>query len=169
MNRLVLIVATSILILSIGVYVYTHKRDTGIIQTVLKPDVQEKIIVNPALHSLIIITDKGTEALSLPDRASSIEILKTGKLRLTVPQCGFEHSPFIGIGYSSQVNDYLGLDVFYWKRLDFGISFGFDRLKLQSLSAPLMISYTIWHNTRLTFGVEPFGKHEVHGLVSVRL
>lgn len=146
------------------------KRDVRIASKILAPDVAEKIIINPNKHTLVIISNKGTEALSLPDHTSSIEVLKSGKLRLTVPHWGYEVEPFIGIGYSTQLNDYIGADFFYWKRLDLGAAFGFDRnLKIKALDFPVILSYTVYHRLRLSIGVEPFGEHSVNGLISVRI
>lgn len=146
------------------------KRDTEIANPNLPPEVKEKIIINPIKRTIIIATKSGTTVTTLPDRPSSIELLNTGKVRIRAPQWGFEALPYIGIGYSQRVNDYVGLDFFYWKKLDAGIAFSFDRLKVNSLGLPLTVSYTVWHNLRLTVGYEMIGsKKDVHGLVSVRI
>ncbi len=146
------------------------KRDTQIANPILAPDVKEKITINPLKRTLIVATQTGTTVTTLPDRPSSIELLKNGKVRVSAPQWGFEAIPYIGIGYSRQVNDYIGLDFFYWKKLDAGFAFSFDRLKVDSLGLPLTLSYTVWHNLRLTVGYEMIGSHkDIHGLVSVRI
>jgi len=172
MKRSLILISIGVIIFSIllGLRACQAKRDKGIVSPILRADVDEKIIVNPSKHSLVIINRQGTQALVLPDRASSIEVLKTGKLRLTVPQYGFIVSPFIGIGWGGQLNDYVGCDLFYWKRLDVGMAFSFDReLKIRSLGFPLVLSATIWHNMRLSLGYEAFGSKTIHGFVSVRL
>lgn len=146
------------------------KRDTAIANPNLSPDVKEKIIINPLKRTIIIATKNGTTVTTLPDRPTSIELLNDGKVRVRAPQWGFEAIPFIGIGYSRQVNDYVGLDFFYWKKLDAGLAFSFDRLKVDSLGLPLTLSYTVWHNLRLTVGYEMIGsRKDIHGLVSVRI
>lgn len=151
-------------------YKHQQKTDTNTTSRSLKPDVQEKLIIDPSHHSLVIVTPTDTKVTTLPNRPSSIEVLKSGKLRLTVPQYGYELSPFIGIGYSNQLNDYIGCDFFYWKRLDIGTAFSFDRdLKVKSLGFPVVVSYMFYHNVRLSIGLEPFGSHAVHGLISVKL
>lgn len=157
--------------LAFGLYKCQRKRDTNIISPLLGPNVKEKIIVNPLRHSLVIVTAEGTKVTTLPDRPSSIEILTTGVVRVTAPQWGYEITPFVGIGWSGQLNDYIGLDGFYWKRLDLGTAFSFDRdLKIKSLGFPLVLSYAVWHHTRLSIGYEMFGPtHAIHGFVSVRL
>lgn len=147
-----------------------QKRDTEIANPNLPPDVKQKIIVNPLKRTLIISTQAGTTVTTLPDRPSSIELLNTGKVRIRAPQYGFEIIPYIGIGYSRQVNDYIGLDFFYWKKFDLGVSLSFDRLKIDSLGLPITASYTVWHNLRLTVGYELIGpRKDVHGLISVRI
>lgn len=146
------------------------KRDTEIANPNLAPDVKEKIIVNPLKRTLIIATPTKTTVTTLPDRPSSIEFMKDGKVRVKAPQWGFEAIPYIGIGYSQRVNDYIGLDFFYWKKLDAGVALSFDRLKINSLGLPLTVSYTVWHNLRLTVGYEMMGpRKDIHGLVSVRI
>lgn len=154
----------------LGLWFKQKKRDTEIANPNLPADVKQKIIINPVKRTLIISTASGTTVTTLPDRPSSIELLNNGKVRIRVPQWGFQAMPYIGIGYSRQVNDYIGLDFLYWKRLDLGLAFGFDRLKVESLSLPLTVSYTIWHNLRVTVGYSFVGQNkDVHGLVSVRI
>ncbi len=165
------VVITTALGLAFGLYKCQRKRDTIISNPVLAPGVKEKIIINPLRHSIVIVTPEGTKVTNLPDRPSSIEIFKDGKVKVMAPQWGYEAVPFIGIGYSNQLNDYIGLDVFYWKRLDLGTAFSFDRnLKVKSLGFPLVLSYTVWHRARLSLGYEIFGPtHTIHGFVSVRI
>jgi hypothetical protein len=157
--------------LAFGLYKCQRQRDISIGNPILGPNVKEKIILNPLRHSIVIITTEGIKATTLPDRPSSIEIYKDGKVKTIIPQWGYEAVPFIGIGWSGQLNDYVGIDGFYWKRLDVGTAFSFDRdLKVKSIGFPFVLSYAVWHNTRLSVGYEMFGPtHAVHGLVSVRL
>lgn len=157
--------------LALGLYKCQRKRDQDISNPLLGPGVKEKIIVNPLRHSIVIITAEGTKATTLPDRLSSIEIYKDGRVKTQIPQYGFEHTFFVGIGWGGQLNDYIGIDAFYWKRLDLGTAFSFDRdLKVKSLGFPLILSYTVWHNTRLSVGYEAVGPtNAFHGFVSVRL
>lgn len=159
-----------IIALLVGLWFKQKKRDTEIANPNLQPGVKEKIIVNPVKRTLIIATKTSTTVTTLPDRPSSIEFLDNGKVVVRAPQWGFQAMPYIGIGYSRQVNDYIGLDFLYWKRLDLGFAFGFDRLKVDSLSLPLTVSYTVWHNLRVTVGYNFVGQSkDVHGLVSVRI
>ena len=163
-------VVIAIVVTLFGLRACQKKRDTQIANPNLPPGVKEKIIVNPIKRTIIMSTKTGTTVTTLPDRPSSIEISDTGKVTVRVPQWGFEALPYIGIGYSQQVNDYVGLDFFYWKQLDAGVAFGFDRLQVGSLSLPLTISYTVWHNLRITAGYSFVGdRKEVHGLLSVRI
>lgn len=163
--------ASLALVIGLSLYSCQRKRDVNISSPALGPGVKEKIIVNPLRHSLIVITADGTKVTRLPDRPSSIEIYKDGRVKTTAPQWGFEHTVFVGIGWGGQLNDYIGIDYFYWKRLDLGTAFSFDRnLKIKALGFPLILSYTVWHNTRLSLGYEAVGPtHAFHGFVSVRL
>ena len=158
------------LVITTGLWFYSHKQNVDIKSPILGPGVREKVIIDSLHRKLTVITDKGPEILSLPDRPASIEILTTGVVRVSAPQFGYEHSPFIGIGYSKQLNDYIGMDFYYWKNVDFGAAVSFDRnFKIKALDTPVVMSYTIYHRLRISVGVEPFGEHNIHGLLSVRI
>lgn len=160
-----------VLLSLIGLKSCQNKRDDAIANTSLAEGVKEKIIINPLARTVTVITAKGSKTTTLSDHASSVEIFQNGNVKTTLPQHGFEAVPFAGIGYSSQLNDYIGIDFYYWKRLDIGTAFSFDRdLKVRSLGFPVVVSFAVYHNIRLSLGVEPFGpSHAIHGLVSVRL
>lgn len=143
------------------------KHDMAVNSPVLSQDVREKIVINPLQHTIAVVTKGSVSVTTLPTRPSSIELLTNGTLRVIAPQYGFEAVPFIGLGFSRSLNDYIGCDFWYWKRLDVGAAVGFDRLSLDKASIGVMTSFTVWHNTRLTLGVDTAG--HVHGLVSVRL
>lgn len=138
---------------------------------VLKEDEAEIILLDPTHRTITTVTHAGTSVRTLPDRPTSVTVKKTGEIVLNSPQMGLETRPYIGIGWAGQLNDYIGLDFFYWKRLDVGFALGFDRdLKIKSLGLPLTISYSVYHNTRISIGYELFGPSRIlHGLVSVRL
>lgn len=173
MKRLFIQMGIGLIALSslLGFRACQKKHDAGTNSTTLGPNTSEKIIVDGLRHTIVIVKPSGTTVTSLPTRPASIEIMKDGKVVVTAPQYGFEAVPFIGIGYSSQLNDYIGLDLYYWKRLDLGLAFSFDRdLKIKALGFPVVLSYAIWHNTRISIGLEPVGPtHSIHGMVSVRL
>lgn len=144
------------------------KRDVEIADTRLAANTSEKIIVNPLKRTLTVITAHGETITVLPDHPSSIEIMKSGKVKINSPQQGFEAVPFIGIGYNRSLNDYLGADFYYWKRLDLGAAFSFDRdLSFRNVSLIGFISYTVWNNSRLSVGIDTRGG--VHGAITVRL
>lgn len=173
MKRLFYIIGLNLIVLGslLGFRACQKKHDSKTSSAVLGPNTAEKLIVDGLRHTITIVKPEGTTVTSLPIRPSSVEIMKDGKVIVTAPQYGFEAVPFIGIGYSSQLNDYIGCDLYYWKRLDLGVAFSFDReLKIKALGFPVVLSYAIWHNTRLSIGLEPVGpSHSIHGMVSVRL
>src|ERR1039457_886234 len=74
--------------------------DTNTSSTTLGPNVAEKLIVNPANHTVTIVTSDGSHTVFLPDRPSAIEVGKDGKVKLTVRAFGTEVNPFIGFAYS---------------------------------------------------------------------
>lgn len=170
MNKLYLYLGVIGLVIVLGMWAYTHKRDSVVLDTTLGPTLKEKIIIDSLHRKLTIITEHDVKLIELPDRPASIEIKKDGTVKVTAPQFGYEHTPFIGVGYSKQLNDYIGMDFYYWKSLDIGAAFSFDRdFKIKALDFPVLISYTIYHRLRVSIGVEPFGAHNIHGLLSVRI
>lgn len=169
MNRIALYIGLALITVCSVIWV-TH-RDKKIADTTLQPGVAEKIIINPPKRTLVIVTKKNTKVTTLPSRPSSIDIYENGKVKVNAPQWGWEVNPFIAIGWSNQLNDYIGVDVFYWKKLDLGVAVAFDRdLKVKNFNMPVMASYTVWRSVRLSLGYCFLGKDRLfHGAVSVRI
>jgi len=115
----------------------------------------EQIHVNPSNHTITIITPKGNETLTLPDRQSTIDIHKDGTTKVTAKQFGLECHPFTGVGYGAGFRAYLGADVLYFKKLDLGLT-GIS----PSPSGPsdirlgAFISYNFYSNTRISLGID---------------
>src|SRR5229473_686209 len=93
----------------------------NMLPAVLPSNEVERIQVNPDNHTLTIVTKTGTKTVTLPDRTSTIDVLKTGGVKVTSPQFGLEHHLFIGIAVSDDARLGIGADMFYWKRLDLGV------------------------------------------------
>ena len=119
------------------------------VPAVLPANDKEQILVDPKHNSLIIVTAKGSQTLSLPNRRSVIDIHTNGSVSVTAPQSGFEALPFMGVNVSDKLRVAIGADMFYLKRLDLGVGL-MDQLS--TASAPkvfVMVSYTVWSNTRV--------------------
>jgi hypothetical protein len=92
------------------------------VSTVLPSNDAEQITVNPDTHQLVILRPGGKRIIeTLPDRTSTIDVLKNGTVKVTSPQFGFEHHAFLGLLGSDHVRLGAGMDGLYWKRLDLGI------------------------------------------------
>jgi hypothetical protein len=105
----------------------------------------EQIIVNPSNHTITIVNAKGKTTETLPDRPSTIDVLKTGQVKVTSPQLGLEFRPFVGVQMSSAFHIVGGLDLLYFKRLDLGLGFGGE----PGNHTPIVfakVSYNIWSN-----------------------
>ena len=133
----------------------------------------EQIHVDPSTHRLTVVTRKGSQRMTLPDRASTIDVRKDGTVKVTAPQMGFETRPFVGLGYGQGTRLYLGADLAYWKRLDVGLGIGtpnfLDRSsqKFNDFRLGAFISFNFWSNMRATVGYDT--QNNAHVLLSVRL
>ena len=109
---------------------------------------REQIIVNPETHQLIVLR-KGqkNETLTLPDRASVIDIHNDNSVKVTAAQMGLEHAPFLGLQLAVKDRLMIGLDGFYWKRLDLGVGFAMSTDYKPVLA--VLASYNVWSNSRI--------------------
>ncbi len=116
-----------ILVLSLGlIHRKDVKQDQAIQCKVLPPDVREKIIVDPRRKKITIITPERTDELFLPDRPTSIEIPKTGPVRISRRTYGFEMAPFASLVVTDTLRAGVGIDGFYWNKFNIGSGIGFN-------------------------------------------
>jgi hypothetical protein len=128
--------------------------DSSIGSTTLAPNVAEKLIVNPANHTLVMVTSSGhTQTVFLPDRPSSIEVGKDGKVKVSVRAFGTEVVPFIGFAYSDQARLALGVSGLYYKRFDLGAALFPTVSGKFTIRAGVVVSYNVASNTSLFLGV----------------
>lgn len=116
--------------------------------SVLSPDTAQKIVVNPAKHSLEVITPDKDTTLFLPDRPSSIEVNKTGEVKLSSPQFGTEFKFFFGIQASNAFRFGAGIDSLYYKRMDFGLGIA-NQVGMHTPVVFGKISYLIYDNLQV--------------------
>jgi hypothetical protein len=126
----------------------------------------EQIIVDPNSHHLTIVTAAGPRVITLPDRPSTIDLLKNGDVKITSAQFGFEHHVFAGAVLSDSARLGIGMDGVYYKRLDLGmgIADGFQG------SWPVVfakLTYNVKGNIQA--GIVYQSNSFVGGIVSVRL
>ena len=122
-------------------------RNVAPTPNVLPKNDTEQIKVNPGSHTLTIITPSGQKTVTLPDRTSTIDVLKSGQVKITSPQFGFEHHVFLGFQASDRGRLTAGMDGWYFKKLDLGVgvadSFG--------AYAPIIYakaSYNVWRSVQ---------------------
>ena len=160
----------SVLLVLVGVFLYGRcggpKQKSPTIQPVLPSNDTEQIRVNPETHQLIIVTSKGTQTVTLPDRTSTIDVLKNGTVTVTSPQFGFEHHLFVGLVGSEHVRFGAGMDGLYFKKLDLGIGVA-DQIGVARPIAFAKLSYNIKGNIQA--GIVYQSNQYVGGIVSVRL
>jgi len=133
---------------------------------VLPPQDLEQIRVNPDTHQLIIQTAKGIQTVTLPDRTSTIDVLKNGMVKVTSPQMGLEHHMFAGAVLSDHARIGVGMDAFYWKKLDLGLGIA-DQIGSYTPVAFAKATYNIKGN--LQVGLVYQSNKYVGGIVAVRI
>lgn len=126
----------------------------------------EQLRVNPETHQLIIITSRGTQTVTLPDRTSTIDVLKNGSVKVTSPQIGLEHHIFVGMLGSDHLRVGAGMDGFHFKKLDIGIGIA-DQVGAYTPIAFAKATYNIRGNMQV--GVVYQSNQYVGGILAVRL
>jgi hypothetical protein len=135
------------------------------VPTVLPSNDIEQIRVNPETHQLIITTAKGTQTVTLPDKTSTIDVLKNGTVKVTSPQFGFQVRPFAGVYYSDALRFGAGADLGYWKKLDIGV--GIAGGASAHTVAFAQLSYNIWDNVGVGLTYDHLG--HIGGGITLRI
>jgi hypothetical protein len=155
--------------LLLGAYVYMSNHIHDVIvgkQTLLPPQDTEQITVDPSSHKLTIKTKTGYKILTLPDRVSTIDVHKDGTVNVTSPQLGFQHHMFLGVVGSDHIRLGAGADLFYWKKLDFGVGMA-DQVGMYAPIVFAKLTYNIKGNMQagLVYGSNQY----IGGVLAVRL
>lgn len=134
---------------------------------VLPPNDSEQITVDPSTHQLIILRPNGQRIVeSLPDRASTIDIRKNGVVDVTSKQLGLEHHLFVGVLGSDHARIGVGMDGFYWEKLDLGLGIG-DQVGPYTPIAFVKATYNIKGNMQV--GIVYQSNQYIGGIISVRV
>jgi hypothetical protein len=137
------------------------------IPAVLPANDSEQITVDPSTHQLIILRPNGKRIVeTLPDRPSTIDILKNGTVNVTSKQLGFEYHLFMGLIGSDHVRLGIGMDAFYWKKLDLGIGVA-DQIGMYPPVAFAKVTYNIKGN--LQAGLVYQSNQYIGGVLAVRI
>ena len=117
----------------------------------------EQITVDPSTHQLIILRPGKKIVETLPDRPSTIDILKNGTVNVTSKQFGFEHRLFVGVQGSDHLRLAAGMDGWYFKKLDLGLGIA-DQVGPYLPIVFGQVSYNIWSNCRvgLAYGTDRY-------------
>lgn len=135
---------------------------------VLKADEKEQILIDPTRHTITIVTPEGITRKTLTDNPSTVILRKNGDVVVNVPQFGFQHRPFIGVGFSEKWRFVGGCDLLFFKHLDLGPALSFEPMQVfESARVNLVLSYNVWSNTRVGIAIDHTGQFA--GFVSVRL
>jgi hypothetical protein len=135
--------------------------------TVLPANDAEQITVDPSTHQLTILRPGGQRIVeTLPDRPSTIDILKNGTVNVTSKQFGLEHHMFIGIVGSDHARIGVGLDAFYYKKLDIGVGVA-DQAGMYTPIIFAKATYNIKGNMQV--GIVYQSNQYIGGIVSVRI
>lgn len=108
-------------------HIHDTKVTAQIHSTVLPPEDQVKVIVDPAHHSITTVTRRPdgkneTRSTFLPGSGASVELRKNGSVLVTAPKWGTEINPFLGLAFGSDINGRaaLGLNGLYVQRWELG-------------------------------------------------
>lgn len=113
---------------------------------------KEAVSYDSTSHILTVITAKGTQKSYT--RTPVIRIEKDGSVKIQKKTFGFEHAPFLGLGYSLSAlsthrNAYLGLNLVDAWRFDGGIAAALSPGYFRPL---LEAQYNFYSNTSLMLG-----------------
>jgi hypothetical protein len=149
-------ILAAILILILGwkeLYRHDKVKTASIVSTVLPSDDEAKVIVNPAKHTVTVVTSGGSRTSYLPPHATAFEVSKAGAVKIDEQAYGTEISPFIGFAFSDTGRLALGVNLLFVHRWELGLSV-FPTVS-GSFSARVgpVVSYNVWSNTSLFVGV----------------
>lgn len=118
--------------------------------TLLRKNDREVVSYDSTSHTLTVTTSSGTVRSYTRDPV--IHIQKDGKILIQKKLFGFEHRPFMGLGYSlNGFQAYGGLYLLDVWRLDAGFALGYHPGSLRPL---LIVGYNLWSNTSLGLGLD---------------
>lgn len=122
-------IASALIICALWIVRHNHDAKTNeqIHSTVLPPEDQVKVIVDPKHHTLTTVTRSPggkteTRSTFLPRSGASVELRKNGSVLVTAPKWGTEINGFVGCALGSDIRGRaaLGLNLFYVQRWELG-------------------------------------------------
>lgn len=126
-----------------------------------------RITVEPDKHYLRIEQRAGRPIDAyLPDRPSTFEIRENGSVKITSAQYGFEHKFFGGVQISNVFRVGVGMDAWYWKRLDIGFGVA-GQIGNHPPVVFLKTSYVVYNNIQV--GVTFDNTQQIGALLTLRI
>ena len=136
---------------------YGHQKTVDSInsETTLQSTEDEAVVIDPIHRTIKIVRSNGVKTIDLPDRPSRVALLKGDGIKVTAPQYGAEIRPF-GVGAYDLKGGKLGLgvDLWYYKRMDLGIGFAVNPSFAQDTAVFVGISCFIYSNTGVMLGID---------------
>lgn len=157
-KKLIAIIVASVI--ALGGWLFLRHRnqiqDVTTSQTALQPGEESAVIVEPSRRRIIIVRPNGaTHTITLPDRPSRIALMKNDGIKVTAPQWGTEIRPFLVGAWDLRGGKLgIGIDGFYWKRLDVGGGFLMNPSYVQDTSLFVGVSMFVYSNTSITLGID---------------
>lgn len=142
-------------------------------QVELPADDKELVTIDDNAHTISVTTEAGTKTTY--SRNPTIELRKDGTLSVKEHTWGLEFNPFVGVGYQDTRRLYIGVNHFYFHRIDVFTAIGFPMNNSYVAVEPMMgLSYNFWHNCSINVGLNPVNvilrqKPEPALVLSVRL
>lgn len=153
-----LVIGASGLLLAAGWFVwrhFQHKQDTQVLNTALAPNEEAKVIIDPTRRQMTIVTSGHIKTMTLPDRPSSISLLKGDGIKIVSPQIGTELRPFLMGAYTLDGGKLGGgIDLLYYKRFDLGVGMMLNPSYVQNTTLFLGASVFVYSNTSLMIGLD---------------
>jgi len=123
---------------------------------VLPPSESERITIDPGTHRITIQTPNGTKTETLPDRPTTFDVNKNGTVKITSRQFGFEHHLIIGYQVSDIGRIAVGMNGWYFKRLDIGGGIA-DQIGNHTPIVFVELSYNVWRSVETGLSYDNLG------------
>lgn len=155
-------IAATLVICALWVIRHIHDTKTNgqILSTVLPPEDQVKVIVDPSRHTLTTVTRRAdgsneTRATFLPGTGASVELRKNGSVVVTAPKWGTEINPFMGLAFGSDIvgRAALGLNGLYVQRWELGGGLLLSR-DIHDTRIFAHVSYNAYKNAFVSVGID---------------
>lgn len=148
---------------------HDKKHDAQIGNVVLGADDREKIIVDPKLHTLITITEKGqTKSYLNPHGKVSITEKKDGSVVINQRTWGTIHEPNLSLALGSDFKPRLGIgcNFIYVHSFELGAGLLISPTQFKDVRVEAHLGYNFYSNLLINVGVD--NHKTIQGSLSIR-